>query len=262
MRTIELKQGWLQFTLIMLALSMLLAGRAHAADMVSVRTITVNGMAKRQVVPDEAHLTVNLNSQEVKLADAKVAHDKKLKKLMSIVNDMGIDEKKVRAQNSSIQPIYRYESDKTGKSTQRFVGYRVQTMLDITVGDTSKLGKLMDAVSAAGFEQGANTEWGSLTNVYYTLSDPEKIRDDMLTEALANAKEKAEKMASAAGSSIARVYQISESGTPSFDFPRPIMMRTAVPMMAMDKAAGSAEMAPPAGEQEVNASVTVMFELK
>ena len=259
-----LKQGWLQFTLILLALSLLLSGKSHAAEMVPVRSITVTGFAKRHVVPDEAHLTVNLNSMDAKLAAAKTAHDAKLKKLMSIVDDAGIDEKKVRTQSSSVQPVYRYDHDpKTNRSKRTLEGYRAQTTVDITVGDTSKLGKLMDTVTAAGFEQGANAEWGDLTSSYYSLSNPERIRDEMLAEAIANAKDKANKMAAAAGANVSRVYQINESGAPSFDFPRPMMMRAAAPMMAMAKdAGGSAEMAPPAGEQEVNASVTVMFELK
>lgn len=238
------------------------AGSAMAAEMVAVRSITVSGTAKRQVVPDEAHLNVNLNSMDMKLAAAKSAHDAKLKKLMDIVDDAGIDEKKVRTQSSSVQPVYRYDHDpKTNRSKRTLEGYRAQTTVDITVGDTSKLGKLMDAVTAAGFEQGANAEWGDLTSSYYTLSNPDKIRDEMLADAIGNAKEKAAKMAAAAGASIARVYQISESGAPSFDFPRPMMARAAG-MMAMKASDAGAEMAPPAGEQEVNANVTVMFELK
>lgn len=255
------QQGWFLFTVAMVMMSFILASNAQAAsEMVAVRSITVTGTAKRHVVPDEAHLTVNLNSQELKLVAAKSAHDAKLKKLMGIVSNAGIDEKKVRTQSSSMQPVYRYDHDpKTNRSKRVLEGYRAQTTVDITVGDTSKLGGLIDAVTAASFEQGANAEWGDLTSTYYTLSEPEKIRDEMLADAIANAKEKASKMASAAGASISRVYQIEESGAPSFDFPRPMMMRAS---MAMAESASDAGMAPPAGEQEISANVTVMFELK
>ena len=244
---------------LVLPLMVMMASPAFAAEMTPVRSITVNGMAKRQVVPDEAHLTVNLNSMEPKVAEAKAAHDEKLKKLMTIVKNAGIDEKKMRTQSSNMQPVYHYDST-NGKSIRTLDGYRVQTNIDITVSDTTKLAGLMDEVSNAGFEKGANQDWGNLTSVYYSLSDPDKIRDEMLVEALENAKDKASKLAVAAGSSIARVYQIQESGTPSFNFPRPMMMRAAAPM-GMD-AMAKVSVAPPAGEQEVDANVTVMYELK
>lgn len=227
---------------------------------IPVRTITVSGMAERKVVPNEAHLQVNLNSLAMKLADAKAAHDKKLVKLMSIVKGEGIDEKKVRTENSNIQPMYDYRNDpKTGQSNRVFKGYRAQTNLDITVADSAKVGPLMEKITAAGFEQGASTEWGNLLNLDYRISNPEKISDELLAEAIANARGKAERMASAAGTGIDRVYQVQEGSAPNFNFPR-------VPMMAMakmaDGAASTEAYAPPAGEQNVQANVTVTFELK
>ena len=133
----------------------------------------------------------------------------------------------------------------------------MQTSLDITVVDTTKLGQLMDATSTAGFEQGGNPEWGDLMNVYYTLSDSDKIRDTMLADAILNARAKAENMAKAAGAILGAVQQIQEGNSPNFNYPRP------VPMMAMTKAelTSSAPIAPPAGEQQMQASVTVTFEL-
>lgn len=248
--------------IISVAVMMLVGSVACAAEVMPLRTVAVTGEAKRAVVPDEAHLTVNLNAQEPKLAAAKSAHDAKLKKLLRLVRDAGIDEKKVRTQSSGVQPVYRYDNDpKTGRAGRRLEGYRAQTGVDITVGDMSKLSGLMDAVIAGGFEQGATTEWGDLTSTYYTLSNPEKIREDMLVEAIANAKQKAEKMAAAVGASIARVYQMNETGTPSFEFSRALPMRAVGVGVMMDKTS-DAGMAPPAGEQQVNVNVTVMFELK
>lgn len=239
--------------------ALLVATTANAQEYSAVRTISVTGVAERKVVPDEAHLNVNLNSMEMTLGAAKSAHDAKLNKLLAIVRGAGIEEKKVSTQSSNTQPVYTYVSDKTGASKRIFQGYRVQTMLDITVVDTAKLASLMDQISGAGFEQGANTEWGDLMNMYYTLSNPEAIKEEMLTDAIANAKGKAQRMANAAGAALSRVHSISEGNTPMFQ-PRPM------PMMAMAKgAAMDARMeaaAPPAGEQELNATVTVVYELQ
>lgn len=248
---------------LILALTVTLLSTSALAQQtfVPIRSITVTGMAERKVVPSEAHIQVNLNSMAMKLADAKTAHDKKLKKLMGIVKAEGIDEKKVRTENSNIQPIYDYRHDaKTNQSIRVFKGYRAQTNLDITVADSEKVGSLTDKITTAGFEEGANTEWGNLLNLDYRIANPEQISDELLAQAIANAREKADRMASAAGASIDRVYQVHENGAPNFNYPR------AVPMMAMAKmeggAAADAAYAPPAGEQNVQATVSVTFELK
>lgn len=236
----------------------LLSTPAMAQELRAIRSITVSGQAERLVVPDEAHITVNLNAQDKDMAKARAAHQQKLTKLLDIVKKAGIDEKKVRSQSSNIQPIYDYRNDGKGNSQRIFLGYRAQTNLDITVGDTAKLGGLMDSISSAGFEQGANTEWGNLLSVYYTISKPDEVRDALLADAITNAKTKAERMADAAGAELGKVYQLNENGTPQF---QPVMLRAAAPMMAKAESA-MADAAPPAGEQKIESSVTVTFELK
>jgi hypothetical protein len=248
----------MRFTPAALLATALLATPAFAADMAPIRSITVNGLAQRKVVPDEAHIQVNLNSQDKDMKAARAAHDKKLAKLMEIVKSAGIDEKKVRSQYSNVQPIYTYVNDTKGASQRVFQGYRVQTSVDVTVSDTAKLSGLIESIGNAGFEQGANTEWGDLLSVNYQLSNPDKIRDEMLALAIANAKEKADRMAGAAGASLGNVYSINEGGTPQFQpimAPRPMLMKA-------DMAASAPAMAPPAGEQQVESNVTVTYELK
>jgi uncharacterized protein YggE len=227
------------------------------------RTITVSGQANRKLVPDEAHLRVNLNSMQMKMADAKADHDEKLKKLLEIAKEEGIEERKVRTESSTIQPIYEYVNQSPAiinSQPQRvFRGYRVQSLLDVTVVDTAKVGQVMEKITNAGFEKEANTEWGNLLDLQYQVSEPEKKRDELLAEAIAVARAKAENMAKAAGTSVAGVRQISEGHVSNY-MPRPMMaMGKAV---AMDMAAESAPVAPPSGEQELQANVSVVFELK
>lgn len=244
----------------LIAGGVLLAAPSAFAEERPLRSITVTGITQEKFVPDEAHVVVNLNAQDVKLAAAKQMHDAKLKKLFAIVADHGIRERKIATQSASTQPVYRYETDpRTGQGKQILLGYRVQSNIDLNVADTSKVASLMDAITNAGFEQNATQDWGNLLSMYYTFSNPQKLREDMLVAALKNARAKAERMADAAGARIEGVYQITEGSVPIYNPPP-------MPMMAMAKgmADASAEMAvaPPAGEQEMNASVTVVFELR
>lgn len=225
----------------------------------AVRVITVAGQAEREVVPDEGHVVVNLNSMRLTLAEAKKEHDDKLRRLLEIAKENDVEEKHVRTQSSNVQPVYRYTYE--NNTQQRFFdGYRVQTMLDITVKKMEAMGDIMEKISEAGFEKGASTEWGQLMTMHYAVGEPERVRDEMLAEAVASARAKAERMAEAAGGSLGKVTSISEGSVPQ-------IMPYPVPMMAMaksmDMAAESAPaVTPPAGEQSLNAQVSVSFELE
>jgi hypothetical protein len=85
---------------------------------------------------------------------------------------------------------------------------------------------------------------------------PRLARVTLLAAAIANAKSKAERMASASGDRLGSVWRMREGNTPDFS-PRPI------PMIGMRAAvADSAPMAPPAGETALTSTVSVTYELK
>ncbi|MDX2094592.1 MAG: SIMPL domain-containing protein [Alphaproteobacteria bacterium] len=229
------------------------------------RTISVTGQANKKILPDEAHLRVNLNAMNLNMAEAKAAHDEKLGTLFEIAKSEGVEEKKLRTESASVQPVYEYVTPPVTATmpnpqpTRVFRGYRMQTQLDITVVDTAKVGALMEKITEAGFEKEANTEWGNLLDLHYEVSEPEKKRDELLAEAIAAARAKAEHMAEAAGAGVVRVQHISEGMVSPYNPPRPM------PMMAMTKmgvaeAQGSA-VTPPPGEQDLQANVSVIFEL-
>ena len=239
-------------------------GRPPMAD--ASRTISVSGHAEKKLVPDEAHLRVNLNSMKLKMAEAKASHDDKLRALLEITKAEGVEERKVRTESSTVQPIYEWVSPPVTATMpnpqpkQEFKGYRVQTLLDITVVDTTKVGALMEKITEAGFEKEARTDWGNLLDLQYQVSEPEKKRDELLAEAIAAARAKAERMAEASGSKVVGVRQISEGNVSPYHQPMPVMAMAKG--MAMDMAAESAPVTPPSGEQNLQANVSVIFELK
>jgi uncharacterized protein YggE len=225
------------------------------AQQAPVRSITATGVAERKITPDEAHVNVNVGVTNPKLELAKTEHDKKLRDVLAIAKANGIEAAQVKTLNSMTQPHYVWENNK-----QNLKGYRVQTQLDITVKKTETLGDLLQKLNSAGLENGGAQEWGGLINVNYTIANPDKIRDEMLADAVKNARAKAQNMATAAGASVGEAIQINEGNAPQFNFPTPMPMMARAMKASADAAAP--EMAPPAGEQTLNANVTVTFELK
>lgn len=226
---------------------------AIAADV--PRIITASGMSERKIVPDEAHVNVNISAIDKTLETAKAEHDRKLNKVLAIAKRAGIEQQKIRTDNATIRPQYSWDNNK-----QNFKGYVVQTSLDITLKKIDGLGELMDKIASAKLENAVSNEYSGLMHVHYVISDPHKVREDMLVDAIKNARSKAERMAAAAGANLGRAIQINEGGTPRFDFPPDLPM---LPGSAMSvEARANAVAAPPPGEQQLNANVTVSFELK
>jgi uncharacterized protein YggE len=245
----------MRFYILLLAL--LMASPALAGEHPSIRTVSVTGEAERRVAPDQAQMRVNLNAMNAKLVTARTEHDKKLQKLLAIAKDLGIPENKLRTESASLTPVYRWDNNNvTGQSTRTLEGYRVQTIVTITISDLAKVGEVMDQVMGAGFEKGANAEWGDLISMQYDIANPNKVREDLLAAAIENAKSKAARMAAASGDRLGPVWRMQEGTTPDFT-PRPF------PMVGMRAAvAESAPVAPPAGEMALTSTVSVTYELK
>jgi uncharacterized protein YggE len=232
------------------AAALVLASPALAQVLPPARSITVSGMAERQVTPDEAHVMVNIRAQNMKLDAAKSDHDRKLKALLALARKNDIAESAIKTQSSTVQPAYDYANNK-----RMFKGYVVQTSVDITIAPLDNVGSFCEAVLNAGFED-ADADGGNLLSVNYSLAHPDQLRDAMMVDAIKNARAKAEQMASAADAHLGHVLQITDAAAPNFAFPRPMMA-----MRAMAASGSPAPVAPPPGAEEVNASVTVSYEL-
>lgn len=227
---------------------------AARAEMIPVRSITVTGKAERKVIPDEAHVIVTIGATDMKMAVVKARHDAKLKKLFAIADKNRIERKHLTTQSSSVQPYYVWENNK-----QEFRGYRMQSSIDVKVADITKTADVVEQLMASGLEENNQQEYGQLINTSYTLSNPDKLREEMLGNAIRNARTKADYMAEAAGARIAGVYQINESEVPNYQ-PQPMLMMAKAAMA--EGAAGDQAVAPPTGEQDLRSSVTVIFELR
>jgi uncharacterized protein YggE len=115
-------------------------------------------------------------------------------------------------------------------------------MVSVTVRALDTVGDVLDAV----IEAGANNIWG----VTFSLEDPKLAQADARTEAIADAKARAEALAGLAGIKLGPVMSVSE-----------IIGSGAYPALSMavtDRAAGGAESISP-GELEVAYQVQVAY---
>jgi uncharacterized protein YggE len=123
------------------------------------------------------------------------------------------------------------------------VSYSSQNQVNVTVRDLSKVGSIIDDAVGAG----ANLSSG----IHFQLSDPNPGVERALAEAVANARAKAEALASAGDASLGSVVTITEGSAPQYP---------PIPFAAdAGRAEASTPISPPTLETQV--MVTVVWAL-
>ncbi len=224
-----------------LALCVLALSQPALADEDATRTITVRGEAGVSAAPDRAELTAGIVNRAVRASDALAANSTTMKKLFAVLGEFGIADKDMRTVNFAVAPVME-RPDRRGPA--RLAGYSVSNSVSIVVRDRARLGDLLDAI----IKGGANRIHG----IRFSISDPEKLADTARAKAFADAGRKAALYAREAGVAIGKVLRIAEQ---SVLIPGPRLMRSDA-MQAVSRVPIAA------GAQRVQASVTVVYEIR
>lgn len=203
------------------------------------RTVSVSGNAQVTLKPDIAFLNFGTQNRGADVAAARDANNKLMEKVFAALKAKGVDmDKDVKTINFSVSPIY----DETGKKVTE---YQIDNSIQVKVRNLDKLGEIMEAATAAG----ANTAGG----LYFDVEDREGAYNQALTEAIKNARMRAETLAKSAGTSLGAVVSATENGSyypyyPPIYYGRDYAMDGGVPVSS--------------GSLQVSAAVSVTFELR
>ena len=187
-----------------LAGSALAPHSALAVDPTAPRehTISVSGTGRVVTAPDVADLRLGGTVTRTTVKDARDVAAGQMNRVIAALKKLGIADKDLQTSGLSLQPNYTYPNG----GNPRLTGYTLSNGVSVTVRDLDKLGDAIDDGLAAG----ATT----LDGVSFRVDDPAKAQDQARKEALAQAKAKAQTLASGAGVSITGVASISETAAP------------------------------------------------
>ncbi|WP_333815073.1 SIMPL domain-containing protein [Tabrizicola sp.] len=217
------------------ALALPLATTALADDF--NRSISVTGTGTVEAAPDMATLMIGVTTQGKTAAEALAENSKATEAVIARLTASGVAARDMQTSNLSINPNWTgYDS-----STPTISGYVASNMLTVRVRALDSTGAVLDAAVA----DGANT----LNGMTFGLADPEPAYKDARKEAVADARAKAELLATAAGVKLGKILSISDAGAMTDPAP---MYRDAV----------SASAAPVVGgELGLVANVSVTWEI-
>jgi len=242
------------FVAIALAL-VLFVGTASVPQSVQAtgdRLITVTGDADVKVVPDEVVLLLGVETWDKDLSVAKSQNDERVKKVLALVKDFGIESKHVQTDQISVEP--RYEDSYTQRD---FVGFFVRKSVVVTLKDISKFEDMLTGVLSAGATH--------IYGVQYRTTELRRYRDQARALAIKAAQEKAVAMATELGQKVGKPTSIHEDYSGWWS-PYNVRWGGAMAQNVVQNVSGggtpSDDSSIALGQITVNARVTVSFELE
>lgn len=210
------------------------------------REITVVGEGKIYIVPDIATVDISVVNEGNEQADIPAMIKKNTETMNALISDLknlGIDEKDIKTTQYNLEPRYNW----TENQGQVFIGYKITNTILVKIRDFTKIGAVLSKATISG---GAT----SIGNIYFTIEDPEKARQEAREKAIEQAKAKAESIAKASGLKLGKILNISEGYYP-YAYGGGEMLK------ANAEAAPSAPEIQP-GQQEVSTTVYLTYRVR
>ena len=175
-----------------------------------MKTIRVTGTAKTALRPDVTVVTMTLQGTEPEYSAALSRASREAETLRDVLERLHFRREELKTLSFDVNTEYEgYEE--AGVWKQRFKGYRFTHMLKVSFdSENERLGEVLTAL--------ANAEVCPMLELSYAVKDPETAKKALLTEAVADAREKAQILAEAAGAKLKDLQSMDYSSVEvSFD---------------------------------------------
>ena len=225
----------------LLILGILFMTMSYSQEQKQVPMINVSGEGKVKVAPDQASISVSIETKGTKAEDVKKENDKKMDAILKFIKNSNIAKEDYQTQRVSLNPNYDYEKKKHN--------YIATQSVQILLKDLSKYDVLMEGLVDEGINR--------IDNVEFKSSKMMQLQSDARKLAVKDAKAKAEDFVSVLGQKVGKAILISDN-TQTYNPPAPRMIYS-MKAVAMDESAPRETLA--VGEIEITANVSLSFVL-
>jgi uncharacterized protein YggE len=202
--------------------------------------ITATGEVTR--VPDVAIISAGVVSRAATASAAMQDAANRMDRVLAALKRAGVESRDIQTSSVNLNPEYRYPENQS----PQLVGYQASNTVTVRFRDIRNSGKILDALVSEGANQ--------INGPSLTVDKPEAALDEARAKAVAEGRARAELYARSLGLHVARVVAVSESG--GYAVPPP------PPMPVMARAYESAQTKIEPGEQKLQVTLTMTFELQ
>jgi uncharacterized protein len=211
------------------------------------RTITVTAQGMTTATPDLAEVTFSVVSTGQNPQTLTTNNTNKMNAVLEFISSQNIASSDIATTDYDLEPNYQYDS-----STQAnfITGYTLTQTVTVKIHDLTNVATVLGGLAPLGVNQ--------IGGVDFTFNDPNSFLAVARTDAMNQAETKAQQMASAAGTSLGEVVNISENGI--VPQPEPVFGMAASGAEAPNVAMSTPNIQP--GSQEVTDNVTITYALR
>jgi len=177
----------------------------------NLSTIQTQGNYQTTVTPDLARVWIGVSILKPTAKEAQEEENKIIQEIINGLINQGIPQTDIETesinlyQETCLAPYNEYRSYIPPEKNCNSSGYRATQNLKIKTKDFSKVGTIVDIAVNNGANQINNVEF------YLSSIKENEYKQNAISEATKNAREKAEAMASGSGARLGRVKSISEN---------------------------------------------------
>jgi len=182
--------------------------------------LTVTGHAEIDAKPDVAYADLGVVVQAPAQADAVAMAATKSAAVKAALIKAGVLDDDIKTDYYQVSPQY---DDRTTPSV--LVGYQVSNFFKVAIHNLPKAGVIVDRATDAGANQ--------VNGVTFDLIDRDSVEGQALAAAVTNARSKADLMAGAAGVTLGRLINLTETSNDQ-SLPRPMFFAAARAAAAPD----------------------------
>jgi len=218
--------------------------------------ISVTGEGEVFAVPDIGQFTFSVQAEAADAATAQEQSGTAVNDIIAFLRDQGIAEEDIKTTSYNLFPRYRFEErictpgTFCGPGERVSDGFEVSQSVQVKVRNTDNASAVITGVG----EQGAT----NISSLDFVIDDTDALAAEAREQAIADAKEKAQKLASDLGVRLVKITGFYEED--SRYIPEPYQARN----MAFDEMAesgfGGAEL--PMGEDQTISRVTITYEIR
>jgi uncharacterized protein len=209
-------------------------GSAHGSAPLPTHGVTVTGTASVSSVPDRASFSFGVSTNGTTASQASSENAQTARKVIAALLGAGLAKADLQTQDVSVGPSWNGDG--------RPDGFTAHSSVVAKVRNVARAGAIVDAAVAAGANESSGPS--------FDRSDRDELYRSALRRAFADARAKAQTLASEAGASVGPVLRIQESSFP--EAPVPYEARA-----ALDSTQTPVE----PGTEEVRATISVTFSL-
>ena len=216
-----------------------------------MRTIRVTGKGKIKVKPDMTRLTITLEGMYKDYGETIKNSAEDSDALKELMTQFGFEKSDLKTLRFNVDTEYESYREKDVYK-QRFLGYKFVHVLKLEFeSDNDRLGKILYALT--------NSDIHPEFRISYTVKDPEVSKNELLGNAVKDAKTKATVLADASGVSLKNIQNIDYSWG-EINFEVEPMRKDMISRCMLSE--GSYDMDIEPDDIEVTDTVTVVWEIE